>query len=68
MNMEMGMANRSSNKKTKEKKKLLKQGYKECTACDELVEPGAFKCTHCGKLAPAGKKMLVIAIVIIVIF
>ena len=61
------MAKRSSNKKAREKKKLLEQGYKECFYCDKLVKPKALKCPHCGKWYSSGKQLIAVAVAMIII-
>ncbi len=61
------MARRSTNKKAREKKKLLEEGYKECYYCNKLVKPKAIKCPHCGKWYSSGKQVIAVALAFIII-
>ena len=57
---------KKSQKRRRQEKELLKQGYIECYYCNELVKPRALKCSHCGKWYSTGKKIVAFMMVLIV--
>ncbi len=61
------MANRRTNKKAMEKKKLIEQGYRECKSCGKLIKPRSFRCSYCSKYTPVGKQVVAISVVIVLL-
>ena len=62
------MAKRSSNKKAKERKKLIEQGYKECKSCEKLIKPKSLRCSYCSKYTSIGRQVMALSIILAILF
>ncbi|MEM2891790.1 MAG: Ig-like domain-containing protein [Thermoplasmata archaeon] len=60
------MAKRRS-KEEQEKKRLLSEGYFECSSCGSLLKPGTRRCASCGTLTNATRKVIYAVVVAAVV-